>query len=146
MFSGCRLLMWSISVSLFSFFIKIRPLVFPFEWFYTGHSLGPFIAFCSVWAKAPCWRPYIDLSWFTFINWYLEGELSHLHSHHIFLYLYKTFYLEIVIKCVLNHLIRKCIENYLAGSSWRCYKLHGTHDVCYILMHNKNEFLVSINK
>ena len=23
--------------------------------------LGPFIAFCSVWTKAPCWRLYIDL-------------------------------------------------------------------------------------
>ena len=23
--------------------------------------LGHFIACCSVWAKAPCWRPYIDL-------------------------------------------------------------------------------------
>ena len=47
-----------------------------------------FIAFYSVWAKAQCWRPYIDLLWFTFINCYLDGELSHWHSHHIFLYLF----------------------------------------------------------
>ena len=29
---------------------------------------GPFIACCSVWAKAPYWRPYIDLEWFTFFK------------------------------------------------------------------------------
>ena len=30
--------------------------------------LGPFIACCLVWAKDPCWRPYIDLYWFTFLK------------------------------------------------------------------------------
>ena len=39
--------------------------------------LGPFIVCCSMWANVPCWRSYLDLEWFTFINCYLDGELSH---------------------------------------------------------------------
>ena len=50
--------------------------------------LGPFIACCSVWANAPCWWPYLDLQWFSFINCYLDGELSH---WHIFLYLLRQY-------------------------------------------------------
>ena len=50
LFSVCRLLMWFICVSCFFFSIKIRPLVFLFELF-TLVIVGPFIAWCSVWAK-----------------------------------------------------------------------------------------------
>ena len=66
--------------------------------------LGPLIACCSVWAKAPCWRPYIDLQWFPFINIYLDGELPHWHSHHIFLYLF------IKLKVVFNFM--NILNNY----------------------------------
>ena len=45
--------------------------------------LGPFRAFCSVWAKARCWSR--TLTYNTFINCYLDEELSHWHSYHIFL-------------------------------------------------------------
>ena len=41
MFKSCRLLIWFILVSRFSFFILIRPFVFPFEWFYTGDFWSP---------------------------------------------------------------------------------------------------------
>ena len=41
MFSSCRLLMWFISVSRFFYIDYHRLLVFPFEWFYTSHSLVP---------------------------------------------------------------------------------------------------------
>ena len=83
MYSSCFCNLYVFLVSRFSYRLD--------RWFsrlngFTLVILGPFIACCSVWAMAPCWRPY--LWWFTFINCYLDGELSHWHSHHIFLYLF----------------------------------------------------------
>lgn len=48
--------------------------------------MGFFIACCSVWAKAACWKPYFDLNVLTFTYLDLDGDLWHRHSFHIFLY------------------------------------------------------------
>ena len=46
-------------IDLFPLFVSEQrnqydPAVFPFEWFYNGYFLGPFIACCSVGVNAPC--------------------------------------------------------------------------------------------
>ena len=63
----------------FSFLVFLYRLVNWFSRFndFTLIILGTFIACCSVLVYAPCWRPYIDLWWFTFINCDLDWELSH---------------------------------------------------------------------
>ena len=84
MFSGCRLLMWFICVSRFSFYLYRLD-----RWFscLNGFTLvlRPFIDWCSVWAKTSRWRSYFELYWFICD---LNGELSHWHSYHILLYLF----------------------------------------------------------
>ena len=74
-------------------------LVFPVEWFYTSHLFGPFIACCSVWAKAQYWRPYFDLYilvyFFKFWLWWRVVSLAFLPDLLIF---DDTFYINCIVK------------------------------------------------
>lgn len=50
-----------------------RPLVFL-----------PFIACYSVWGRAPCWKPYVGLQWFTIMTGDLDEYSCHWNSYRIF--------------------------------------------------------------
>ena len=51
--------------------------------------------------KTPCWRPYLDLYWCTFINCYLYGEMTYSYSYHILHYLWNRFASRFSLRCMV---------------------------------------------
>ena len=58
-----------------AFFIYIRPLVFPFEWFYTS-NFGALYSLLFGVSQGSVEGLTLTYNLFTFINCYLDGELS----------------------------------------------------------------------
>lgn len=77
----------------------------------------------SAWAQALFWRLYLDLSWFTFIYCYLDGEWSHWHTTHlsISMSIFVTNYSN-VKKMLL------ALSSYLPFLSWRAEIL----EICWL--------------
>ena len=106
MFSSCRLLMWLITVSrFFGFFFKYKL----YCWFsrlkcFTPVIFGTLLGLLFCVSQNSCLRQKFDLyNGFYFTNCNFDGELSHWHSYHIFLYLFVLDFNFLLILSLVDH-------------------------------------------